>query len=354
MKNKRHIFLSAVLALVMVFTIFPVSASAAGLGIFDRLFGGRNQSQTQTQSQYSVRARSDGNYTLLQNGSPVSTTGFVRATINGKNGAYYADKGVINPHYTGAKYGTLNGKTTYWFLNGGVVEENYSGVKGTSKYQWTVRNGEMTAILIKVPQVNQVPDYPTGCEAAASTSLLNFYGTNTSMAEMINAIPRENIVKENGKDYGPSIYQKFVGDPASTYTAGNPGYGAFAPVVTKAMNSVLSKHGSRYKAYDISGTSPSQLYQKVRNGQPVVVWATYNMKTPTQKNSWYVKDASKPNGEYYFEYPRGTHVMVLCGVDDANNTITVEDPYGASYKTFDRSLFESKYALLNQMAIEIR
>ena len=45
--------------------------------------------------------------------------------------------------------------------------------------------------------------------------------------------------------------------------------------------------------------------------------------------------------------------MVLVGVDDVNDTITVEDPYGASNKTFDRSLFESKYALLGQMAIEI-
>ncbi len=355
MKNKRRIFLSAILALVMTFSVFPVSASAAGLGIFDRLFGGSNQqSQSQSQPTYSFRQRSDGKYTLLKNGSPVNTTGFVRAAVNGKSGAYYAENGVVNAHFTGVKYGTLNGKTTYWFLNDGIVPENYSGVMSTSKYKWTVSNGELKAILINVPKVNQVPDYPTGCEAASATSLLNFYGTNTSMKEMIKAIPREDIVKENGKDYGPSIYEKFVGDPTSTYTMGKPGYGAFAPVVTKAMNSVLTAHGSSYKAYDISGSTPSQLYDRIRKGQPVIVWATYNMKTPTKKNSWYVKDPTKPGGEYYFEYPRGTHVMVLCGVDDENNTITVEDPYGATNKTFDRSLFESKYKLLNQMAIEVK
>lgn len=354
MKNKRHILLSLVLALVLVFSMFSVPASAAGLGILDRIFGRNQTQQSQTQTGTTISQNSNGTYTVYNNGTASTQDAFVRATINGKNGWYYADKGVINPNFQGVKYGTLNGKTTYWFLTGGVVDENFTGTKGNKKYKWTVQNGELKAILINVPKVNQVPDYPTGCEAASATSLLNFYGTNTTMNEMINAIPREDIVKENGKDYGPSIYEKFVGDPTSTYTMGKPGYGAFAPVVTKAMNSVLQKHGSNYRAYNISGAKPSELYDRVRKGQPVIVWATYNMKTPTQKNSWYIKDASKPGGEYYFEYPRGTHVMVLCGVDDINNTITVEDPYGATNKTFDRSLFESKYKLLNSMAIEVR
>lgn len=356
MRNQRKTILSALLALVMVFTIFPVSASAAGLGLFDRLFGGNGTQtqQTQVKTPYSLRQNSNGTCTLLKDGQSVSSTGFFTASYNGKTGIYYANQGVVNATYTGVKYATYNGKKAYWWLQNGVLDPNYSGVKGNQKYQWTVKNGEVTRFFIKVPQVNQVPDYPTGCEAAASASLLNFYGTNTSLTEMINAIPRENIVREEDKDYGPSIYKKFVGDPASTYTNENPGYGAFAPVVTKAMNSVLKKHGSSKKAYDISGTKASSLYAKIRQGQPVIIWATYNMKTPTQKNSWYVKDPSYPDGEYYFEYPRGTHVMVLCGIDLENDTIIVEDPYGAEYKSFDRSLFESKYKLLNQMAIEVK
>ena len=349
--KRKHVVLSIILAVMMVFTALPVTASAGDL--LGNLFGG-SAAASPVDTKAGIAKRSDGKYDFYKDGVKDPTfNGFVKVNINGREGYYYSENGVIDPNFVGVKHGTINGKTAYYFLDNGGADLGYSGMKKNSKYTWYISNGELQSIVINVPKVNQVPEYPTGCEAAASTSLLNFYGTGTSLNEMIQAIPRENIVKENGKDYGPSIYEKFVGDPKSTYTDEHPGYGAFAPVVPGAMNTVLKKHNSPYRAYNITGSKPSQLYDRVRRGQPVVVWATYNMKTPTKKNSWYVKDPSKPGGEYYFEYPRGTHVMVLVGVDDVNDTITVEDPYGASNKTFDRSLFESKYALLGQMAIEI-
>ncbi len=352
MKRPTRYLVSLVLALIMTVSVFPASAFAAS-GVFG-LFGDSTKPAQSSSTGSAIQKNSDGTYTVLNNGKKSTSTGFVTTTINGVTGSYYADKGIINPNLNGVRQGTVNGENAYWYLKNGKIADDYNGNVKTSKHTRTVKNGKVTAILINVPMENQMPKYPTGCEAASATSVLNFYGTGTSVDEMVSIIPRENIQIENDKPYGPSIYEKFVGDPTSTYTAGNPGYGGFAPVITKAMNQALKKHNSGYKAYDITGTKPADLYKKVRAGQPVIVWATYNMKTPQTVNAWYVKDASKPDGEYYFEYPRGTHVLVLDGIDDENDTITIMDPYGAVNKTFDRQLFESKYALLGQMAIEVR
>lgn len=351
MKSKTYRFLGILLAVLMACTVFPVSAMAAGGSSLTGLLGlGQNQQTAGPE----LKTESDGTVRLYRDGRASNETGFVKAVWNGAEGWYYVENGKCDTSYVGAKYGTINGNSGNWYVEYGKADETFSGTKTLHKVTWTVKDGKVTKTMIEVPKVDQLPKYPTGCEAASSTSLLNYYGVGTTVDEMIEAIPRQNIEKVNGKDYGPSIYEKFVGDPTMTYTSPHPGYGAFAPVVTKAMNSVLKKHNSQYRAYDITGTKPADLYKRVRSGQPVVIWATYNMKTPTKKNAWYIKDASKPDGEYYFEYPRGTHVLVLCGVDDEEDTITIMDPYHAVYKTFDRQLFESKYALLGQMAIEVK
>lgn len=223
----------------------------------------------------------------------------------------------------------------------------YSGSYSYNNGTYTLSSGKVTGVKFNVPAVNQCPKYPTGCEGASATSLLKFYGYSVTLDEMISAIPRENIVVKNGKRYGPSIYEKFVGDPRGGYTSANPGYGAFAPVVTKSMNTVIKNHGGSRTAKNITGASVVDLYKNLRNGSPQIVWATYNMNTPKSVNSWYINSTGK-----YFSYPRGTHVMVLRGYD-ANN-IYVMDPYGGSYKTFSRSAFNSKYQLLGSQAIIVK
>ena len=291
-----------------------------------------------------------GNYTGLQTLLDGQTwyikDGVIDSSYSGivkYNGdRWYVSNGTVQTNKNG--FGDINGET-YLIEKGKVSSKtgSYSANNGT----YTLSSGKVIAVRFNVPAVNQCPKYPTGCEGAAATSLLNFYGYNVSLDEMIGAIPRENITVRNGKRYGPSIYEKFVGDPRGGYTSKNPGYGAFAPVVTKSMNSVIKNHGGNRTATNITGSSVTDLYRNLRNGYPQLVWATYNMNTPKTVNSWYINSTGK-----YFSYPRGTHVMVLRGYD-ANN-VYVMDPYGGIYKTFSRSAFSSKYQLLGQQAILIK
>ena len=303
-----------------------------------------------------------GTIQYIENGAYKGNFTGLQTLLDGQK--WYIKDGRIQTSFTGL----VNYKGSKWYVSNGVVQTSKNGFvdsngetylvekgKVSSKTgshsanngTYTLSKGKVTAVRFNVPAVNQKPKYPTGCEGAAATSLLRFYGYNVSLDEMINAIPRENITVRNGKRYGPSIYEKFVGNPRGGYTSANPGYGAFAPVVTKSMNTVIRNHGGSKTATNITGSSVSTLYQNLRHGSPQIVWATYNMNTPRTVNSWYVNSTGK-----YFSYPRGTHVMVLRGYD-ANN-IYVMDPYGGSYKTFSRSAFNSKYQLLGQQAIILK
>lgn len=201
-------------------------------------------------------------------------------------------------------------------------------------------------VILDVPIVKQNPKYPTGCEGASATMLLKYHGYNVTLDEMIAAIPRDDLYKENGKVYGPSIYEKFVGDPTKTHTDDRPGYGAFSPVITRALNSVIGRKGSRHIAKNITGCSFKDLLSQLDKGRAVIVWATDNMKTPKYVNSWYIK---QPDGsDKYFEYPRGTHVMVLSGYDGSYVYIT--DPYYGKVK-YTYSAFNDKWVLLGRQAI---
>ncbi|MBR5752994.1 MAG: C39 family peptidase [Clostridia bacterium] len=251
-------------------------------------------------------------------------------------------KGKVDFSATGI-YKNENGS---WYVKKGKVDFSKTGTVVQGKTSYTLIDGKVTGVTMKVTLVNQLPNYPTGCEAASATMLLKYYGYDITLAKMVAAIPRENLRTVDGKRYGPRITEKFVGDPRSTYTSSNPGYGCFAPVVTKSMNSVISKQHGKHKAVNKTGATFSELLGFLDEGRPVIVWSTYNLQTPTKVNAWYIATSKGPE---YFSYPRGTHVCVLVGYDAKN--IYLADPYGAKTKTFGRSAFNDKYKLLGRQAV---
>lgn len=201
-------------------------------------------------------------------------------------------------------------------------------------------------VVLNVPFVSQIPKYPTGCEGASATMLLQYYGYKVTLDEMIKAIPREDFYRENGKLYGPSVYKKFAGDPTKTYTDEFPGYVAFSPVITGALNSVIAEKGGKHTAKNITGCTFSELISQLDRKNPIVVWATSRMNNSGIMHSWYIKN---PDGsEEYFEYPKSTHVMVLSGYD--SKYVYITDPYYGKLK-FTRSAFKDKWNLLGRQAI---
>lgn len=234
-----------------------------------------------------------------------------------------------------------------YLMKDGRVDTGTSGTKTYNRGTYSLNKGKVTGVKFAVPKSSQMPNYPTGCEASSMNSFLKWYGFDVSLSNCINAIPREDVVTRNGKRYGPNINEKFAGNPRHGYTSSSPGYGAFSPVITKSLNKLINQKGGGYTAKKITGTKVSGLYKYLREGHPIIVWCTYNMKQPTAKNSWYYQ--GKDGNWHYFEYPRGTHVVVLRGYD-ANN-VYIMDSYNGSYKTFARSTFNKRYQLLGYQSI---
>lgn len=207
----------------------------------------------------------------------------------------------------------------------------------------------VTVKAMNVPFVSQLPSYPTGCEAASCTALLRYYGYDITLEQMINTIPREDVVTVNGTRYGPSIYEKFAGDPRRYYNSASPGYGAFSPCVTKALQKAINARGGKHKATLLTGCELDDVLKEVSLGRPAIVWSTYRMLVPQTVNSWYVRGA---DGRYrYFEYPRGTHVTVLTGYSDGY--VTLMDPIDGTV-SYNIYTFENRWNLLGNQAVVLK
>ena len=92
----------------------------------------------------------------------------------------------------------------------------------------------------------------------------------------------------DGRLYGTDMNEYFIGDP---FTEGGIICGTGA--IVTAADGYLADTGSALRAYDITGSSPEELYRRVRNGQPVVVWVTISMADRRAAQGWYTE-----NGDY--------------------------------------------------------
>lgn len=179
----------------------------------------------------------------------------------------------------------------------------------------------------------QYPELPTGCEAVALTNALTHYGFSLSKYEIVGRwLPRSSW------------------DWVTAYQ-GNPyrwGGGAWnsccAPAICIAANNYLYNQGSSLRAYNITGTSFSQLYDYVAQGYPVVVWNTIDMGLPgpSTETRWY-------DGKSYRLFS-GTHTVVLKGFDKNSGTVLVADSISGSIAR-DAGSFGWIYATMGAQAV---
>jgi len=112
-----------------------------------------------------------------------------------------------------------------------------------------------TAVRLDVPLVNQLPTYPTGCEAASVTMLLHFLQVDVTLDDVVQTMPYST---DDDPDNG------FVGDPrnAAGWTIYPP---AFLPVIKSYAGS----------AVDLTGASLDTFKRYLSFGQPIVCWINW-------------------------------------------------------------------------------
>jgi uncharacterized protein YvpB len=106
------------------------------------------------------------------------------------------------------------------------------------------------AIPLEVPLIMQLPELPTGCEAAAVAMLLQYAGSTLTKIDVAEMMP-----------YSNDPYQGFVGNPWT-----EDGYTIYPQAL---MSLVYEQLGS---AIDLTGATLADLWSYLQAGKPVVCW----------------------------------------------------------------------------------
>lgn len=192
-----------------------------------------------------------------------------------------------------------------------------------------------TYIISGVKSINQYSlGYPTGCESAALTALLNFWGVNVSISDIVKALPKgDRPYYENGTLYGGNPYIEFVGHPSDRGS-----YGVYEKPILDVASS--------FKSGIINGTGMSlnSVLEKVREDRPVVVWVSMNMAMPYISTSW-IHRASGSR----ISWMANEHALVVIGYN--NSQVIVADSLNGSVRYYDKGVFENRYNTFGKRAI---
>lgn len=198
----------------------------------------------------------------------------------------------------------------------------------------------------KIPMIKQLPGYYNGCESASATMLLQSYGYDVSMAQMVKSVPTIPLETHNGRLYGGNPDEAFTGSMSGE------GYGIFAKPMEKVVQKWIDKQKGEHKVKNITGASVDELLYYVNQGQPVQVWATVsmtNIKYSSHK-TWYIKTL---NGEYTNEkytFTNAEHSLLLIGY--TKDSVLVNDPLRGTVE-YDLDVFQSAYEGMGKQALII-
>nr|WP_162156357.1 C39 family peptidase [[Eubacterium] cellulosolvens] len=199
---------------------------------------------------------------------------------------------------------------------------------GSTRYY--LQNSDSASV--EVPEILQLPELPTGCEAVSLTIVLRYLGFS----------PDKTTIAEKYLPYGSNMACSYVGSPFS-----EEGAGIYPPGIVIAANDYLEDQKSGLKAEDISGASMDELYGYIDQGLPVMVWHSMYM-TPVEIEG----ESSTFKGKTYPWFIT-EHCVVLCGYDKNSGTVTVSDPL-EGMMTRDAAAFEQIYQDIGQYAVVVK
>ena len=198
-----------------------------------------------------------------------------------------------------------------------------------------------------IPIVSQ-NELKAGCETYACTMLLKSLGFDTDEFDFAEnyLICSPISYGVEGTRFGPDMYSAFAG------TVEN-GYGIYSPAMAKSINKFFEAKKSKLRATSIVGETLESLCQKyVKNGTPVMVWATTYMQEPYEKASWvvdFVDENAKTKKGDTFTWLQNEHCMVLIGYDQ--NDYLLADSVAGKVSHFEKKLAEQRFKELGSQAI---
>lgn len=199
-------------------------------------------------------------------------------------------------------------------------------------------------IISKVPYLNQFAEnFPNGCESTSTVMALQ-YATDKDIISLSTFV-------DNYLDWVPETpyhcwpypdpNEVYMGYPWNNKNA----WGCFAPTIMKALHKIEGRLG--ITATNITGASLDTLKAHIRNGTPVIMWATVGMTSPSsyKTHTWTTAKGETVN------YNGGLHCLVLIGYD--TDYYYFNDPMQKAMKGYPRDSVEAAYNALGKQAIII-
>ena len=197
------------------------------------------------------------------------------------------------------------------------------------------------SVKLDVKNIQQLPEYRSGCEITSTTIVLNYLGYDISKTELANYLPITDFYSENGVYYSGNPNIEFCGTLED-------GYGCYAGAIRKTLLNYFSEIKERRKVVNLSGSDPEVLYNNVSEGRPVIVWITISMVEPAEGTHWIIKDTGKE-----FVWTKHEHCVVLIGY--TKDTVILSDPYDYRGEVeYSKELFEERYRQMFSQAIVIK
>lgn len=206
---------------------------------------------------------------------------------------------------------------------------------------------------IDAPYINQNKSgLPTGCETVSVVMQLQYYGYSITPAKFADKylICKSLSFGSDGTIYGADPNSAFIGDPAELGLS----FGAYAPVMAKAMNKYLVN--AKKKAVVLQNKSLSYLCTKyISQGHPVAIWATSDNMTPSEKTLSWTIDYTDENAKYKkgskYTWISHEHCLLLVGYD--NTYYYFNDPLEKKLTKYKRSVVEARYKEFFSQAIVV-
>ena len=196
-------------------------------------------------------------------------------------------------------------------------------------------------VVLNVKNIQQKPELPKGSEITATTMLLNYYGINVNKMELVNYLETEELPK-NSK--GPDPWAIFVGNPKLT-----TGYGCYSPVIKFTLINYFMSKGITNYSIKILNSNFIDLYSEIDNKNPVVIWATVNMKDAGNTLTWTDTEGAP------ITWKSNEHCLVLIGYDKDKDTVILSDPLDPKGTVeYPRSAAEKAYNQMDKQALVIR
>ncbi|MBQ8515785.1 MAG: C39 family peptidase [Ruminococcus sp.] len=191
-----------------------------------------------------------------------------------------------------------------------------------------------------VPEIAQLPDFPTGCESVSAVMLLQYAGEELSVSAFIDQYldRSDHFYHMNGLCYGPDPSACFIGDPRTETS-----YGCMATVIEKAF---LRFFGSDERYVNTTGlTLPVLCEEYISCGIPVMVWVSLKMEAPIPGSTWHLSDGSS------YQWLANEHCMVLIGYDE--QYYYFNDPYTGTCQKYEKALSEKRHEAFELQSLAV-